>query len=73
MDNIFLIMDQTFWNKLSEFVYIINIHLEKKCWFKNWIFKNFFLDIYRGQMDYSMLTLSPEDHLLKAQSSQTKD
>ena len=34
------------------YISYINIHLEKNCWFKNWIFKNFFLKIYRSQMDY---------------------
>jgi len=44
MDNFFLIMDQIFWNYNCQSSYIsyINIHSRKKCWFDNWIFKNFF-------------------------------
>ena len=38
----------------SSYILYINIHLKKKCWFENWIFKNFFLYIYRSQTDYSL-------------------
>jgi hypothetical protein len=34
--------------------YIINhISRQKNCLFENWIFKNFVLDIYSSQTDYS--------------------
>ena len=36
----------------SWYISYININLEKICWFENWIFKNFFLNIYRSQTDY---------------------
>ena len=35
-------------------IYHILIYIQKnKCWFENWIFKNFFMKIYRSQMDYT--------------------
>ena len=34
-------------NCRSSYITYINIYLEKKCWFENWIFKFFFLEIYR--------------------------
>jgi hypothetical protein len=37
----------------SSYISYINIHLEKKYWFENWIFKNFFLKIYGSQTDYN--------------------
>jgi hypothetical protein len=39
--------------KIHSHLININKHLEKNCWFENWIFKNFFLKIYGSQMDYS--------------------
>ena len=47
MDN-FLYNGQKFEiNCRSSYITYINIYLEKKCWFENWIFKVFFLEIYR--------------------------
>ena len=52
MDN-FLNNGQTFF-KLIVGVrkYHILIHIQKKCWFENWLFKYFFLEIYRSEADY---------------------
>ena len=34
-------------NCWSSYISYINTYLEKNCWFENWIFKYFFLEIYR--------------------------
>jgi hypothetical protein len=39
--------------KLSSYISYINIQLEKNVDLKNWIYKNFFLEINRSQTDYS--------------------
>ena len=42
----------------SSYISYINIHLEKNCWFENWIFKNFFLDIYKSSGLYKTILIS---------------
>jgi len=34
-----------------------------KCWFENWIFKGFFLDIYWSQTDYRIHFMDMESHI----------
>ena len=38
--------------RVRKYHILINMQ-KKKCWFENWIFKNFFLEIYRSQTNYS--------------------
>ena len=38
------------------------LHLLNKCWFENWIYKGFFLDIYRSQTDYGKHFMDIEGH-----------
>ena len=44
------------------YISYFNKHLEKNCWFENWIFKNFFLKIYRSQTDYTKMEYFNSSH-----------
>ena len=58
----FLIMDQNFGNNCQiSYISFINIHLEKNCWFENWICKIFFrtfTEVMRTRVYYYIWPIS---------------